>query len=104
MLDSAVRCVDPFVKVKGRWIVRRLAPDCSRIDLSTLPQERDERILLEAMGFELANIHLGTRDSARSVLADLRKRSPGWLLAAAQNMAEAVHKDWRLWRDKHHLA
>jgi hypothetical protein len=31
VLDRAVRCRDPFVRLQRRWIVRRLAPDCSRI-------------------------------------------------------------------------
>ena len=31
ILDCAVRCRDPFVHLQKRWIVRRLAPDCSRI-------------------------------------------------------------------------
>ncbi|MBI3666646.1 MAG: DUF2252 family protein, partial [Acidobacteria bacterium] len=34
-LDRACRCPDPFVRLKGRWIVRRLAPDCSRIELAS---------------------------------------------------------------------
>src|SRR5450755_1417956 len=61
ILDTSVRCPDPFVRLKGRWIVRRLAPDCSRIELSALPKERDEMRLLHAMGFETANVHLGSR-------------------------------------------
>jgi hypothetical protein len=101
MLDSAVRCADPFVAVKGSWVARRLAPDCSRIDLSTLPQERDERILLSAMGFELANIHLGSKGVAPAILADLKKRSKDgdWLADAARDMADAVNKDWHAWKD-----
>ena len=52
-----VRCRDPFVRLQKRWIVRRLAPDCSRIELSALPKERDETRLLRAMGWETANVH-----------------------------------------------
>ena len=51
LLDSSVRCRDPFVHLERRWIVRRLAPDCSRIELSALPKERDEIRLLHAMGW-----------------------------------------------------
>ena len=46
ILDRSVRGKDPFVHFAKRWIVRRLAPDCSRIELSALPKERDERRLL----------------------------------------------------------
>lgn len=42
LLDQAVRCRDPFVHLQGSWLVRRLSPYCSRIDLPSLPQKRDE--------------------------------------------------------------
>ena len=29
MLDQAVRCRDPFVRIEGSWLVRRLSPYCS---------------------------------------------------------------------------
>jgi uncharacterized protein (DUF2252 family) len=97
MLDRAVRCCDPFVKLKGRWIVRRLAPDCSRIELASLPAERDEIRLLHAMGFETANVHLGTA-KPKTILQDLKKRQKNWLHEAAHNMAGAVTADWEDWR------
>src|SRR5580700_3020755 len=83
VLDTAVRCCDPYVKLKGKWIVRRLAPDCSRIELSELPQERSEKVLLHAMGFETANVHLGSK-KARAIQGDLAKRASGWLAKAAE--------------------
>ncbi len=97
ILDRSVRCPDPWVRLKGSWIVRRLAPDCSRIELSALPKERDEIRLLEAMGWETANIHLGTAKS-RAILKDLRKRPHGWLYGAAGQMVDAVTADFERWR------
>jgi hypothetical protein len=96
-LDSAVRCPDPFVRVTRRWIVRRLAPDCSRIELSALPQQRDEQRLLYAMGFETANVHLGSI-APRALAADLKKRGPGWLYQAARRMEKAVTADFTEFR------
>jgi uncharacterized protein (DUF2252 family) len=93
ILDRSVRCLDPFVRLQRRWIVRRLAPDCSRIELSALPKQRDELRLLHAMGFETANVHLGTQ-KARVLGADLIKRPRGWLLQAAHNMQKAVLADF----------
>jgi hypothetical protein len=93
ILDKAVRCRDPFVKVRQKWIVRRLAPDCSRIELYALPKDRDEIRLLHAMGWETANVHLGSR-KPRVLLADLNKRPQGWLLHAARNMEKAVLADF----------
>ena len=93
-IDRAVRCPDPFVHLRKRWIVRRLAPDCSRIELSALPKERDVVHLLEAMGWETANIHLGTA-KPRVLLRDLDKRPAGWLFKAANRMRKAVLEDFR---------
>ncbi len=87
-----MRCRDPFVRLQKRWIVRRLAPDCSRIELCALPKERDEMRLLHAMGLETANVHLGSV-KPRVLNADLRKRPAGWLYRAARAMEDAVQAD-----------
>ncbi len=97
MLDSAVRSRDPFVRLQKRWIVRRLAPDCSRIELAALPRERDELHLLHAMGWETANIHLGSA-KAGTLKKDLDKRPAGWLKAAARKMEKAVLADFKEYR------
>jgi hypothetical protein len=93
ILNHSVRCPDPFVRLQKRWIVRRLAPDCSRIELSALPKERDELRLLYAMGWETANVHLGSA-KPQTLLADLRKRPAAWLLDAARKMEKAVRADF----------
>jgi hypothetical protein len=98
LLDHAVRCPDPFVAERHGWIVRRLAPDCSRIELAGLAPERDEAKLLADMGAETANVHMATPAAIQEVCADLAKRPNGWLLAAAAKMEEAVKADWKAWR------
>jgi uncharacterized protein (DUF2252 family) len=97
-LDRSVRDIDPFVRLRGSWIVRRLAPDCSRVELASMPKERDETRLLRAMGFETANVHLGTPGAAKAIQRDLAKRSAEWLHEAATAMVKATTKDWREWR------
>jgi hypothetical protein len=97
IITRAVRVPDPFVRVCGRWIVRRLAPHCTRIELDALPKGRDEKRLLHAMGFETANIHLGTANARKRILRDLSKRKAGWLASAARTMAITVQADWRAW-------
>lgn len=97
ILDRSIRNRDPYVRLKGRWIVRRLAPDCTRIELSALPAQRDEIRLLHAIGWETANVHLGTL-GARAIRRDLAGRSPNWLFRAAERMAQAVIEDWEVWR------
>lgn len=96
ILDHSIRCPDPFVRLKGKWIVRRLAPDCSRIELSSLPESSDGYHLLHAMGFETANVHLGSAN-ASDLHADLRKRDANWLHHAAREMASQVRDDWERW-------
>ena len=41
LFQRAIRVPDPFFAIRNGWIVRRLAPDCSRIELVDLPKERD---------------------------------------------------------------
>ena len=97
VLDRSIRCLDPFVRMRGKWILRRLAPDCSRIELADLPKERDEALLLYCMGWETANVHLGSA-KARSLLSDLKNRPSAWLHDAAASMVKAVMQDWEDWR------
>ncbi|HVM59563.1 MAG TPA: DUF2252 family protein [Verrucomicrobiae bacterium] len=97
-LDQAVRCRDPYVRLQGRWIIRRLAPDCSRVELASLPNRRDESRLLYEMGWETANVHLGSKKAVRKILADLRKRPANWLRHAAEAMARATTADWNEWK------
>jgi uncharacterized protein (DUF2252 family) len=98
LIARAVRVPDPFLSVHGKWLIRRLAPDSSRIELASLPRNRDEDRLLWMMGWETANMHLGTPAQRQPILADLRRRGTRWLSPAAHCMAELVERDWRKWR------
>ena len=97
ILKRAIRALDPCVSLRRQWLLRRLAPHCSRIELDSLPKARDERKLLHAMGWETANIHLGTPGAAHKVEADLRKRPPHWLRKATGAMTKATLADWKAW-------
>jgi uncharacterized protein (DUF2252 family) len=98
IIGRAVRVPDPFVRPYGNWLLRRLAPDCSRIELASLPEQKDEEQLLYSMGWETANVHLGSKDSIRAIEKDLKKRRAKWLHFAAKQMAKAVRRDWGKWR------
>jgi Uncharacterized protein conserved in bacteria (DUF2252) len=97
-LTKSIRSRDPFVHLRGRWIVRRLAPDCARVELAALPKERDESRLLFEMGFETANVHCGSHAAVKSIVRDLRGRGAHWLHEAACAMRKATLKDWDDWR------
>jgi hypothetical protein len=98
ILSTAVRTPDPFLVVNDGWVLRRLSPYCSRIELSELPRGHDEEKLLRAMGRELANVHFGTRRAVAAVRRDLPQRKPKWLRQAAEVMVEATLKDWKQWQ------
>jgi Uncharacterized protein conserved in bacteria (DUF2252) len=99
LIDRAVRVKDPFVRFHGHWLVRRLAPDCSRIELASLPRERDETRLLYDMGWESANMHFGSPKAITKVKQDLGARRGNWLHKASKSMAKATLKDWQHWRE-----
>jgi hypothetical protein len=98
ILSTAVRTPDPFLAVKSGWVLRRLSPYCSRIELAQLPRSHDREKMLRAMGRALANVHLGTGRAVAAVRRDLQQRKSKWLHQAAQLMAEATLKDWKEWR------
>ncbi len=100
IINRAVRCPDPFVQLRGRWIVRRLGPHCSRIELASLRGPTTELRLLHAMGWETANIHLGTPSARKLILRSIEKQKGKWLHHAAEKMLQAVRSDWEEWRKK----
>jgi hypothetical protein len=97
-ISSAVRSPDPFQVIQGSWLIRRLSPDSNPIDIQTLPKHSDEQMILQAMGAEAANVHLGTKRQATRVLKDLSKRKANWLRESANHMAAAVEKDWKRYK------
>ncbi|HEY3973064.1 MAG TPA: DUF2252 family protein [Candidatus Sulfotelmatobacter sp.] len=98
IITRAIRCLDPFVQLRGRWIVRRLSPHCSRIELAALRAPGKELRLLRAMGWETANIHLGSKTARKSILQHLQKQKARWLHKATEQMLKVVREDWKIWR------
>jgi len=96
----AVRAQDPFLRAQGAWILRRLSPYCSRIELRQIPRWRDEEKLLWTMGYEVANVHLGTRGASARIRADLPRHKPKWLRQSAETMAQATLADWKKWKKR----
>jgi hypothetical protein len=98
ILGRAVRSHDPFVQVRDSWLIRRLSPHCCRIEMNELPKNREEYRLLQAMGWETANIHFGNHVIAGGIKRDLAKREASWLRDAAKAMAKATACDWKDWK------
>ena len=101
LLSCAGRSPDPTVAVHGRWIVRRLAPDSSRIELGDLPKQKkasrreQQAVLLSCMGQELANLHLASQFALPAVHAHLAARSADWLQDAASVMTRVTTEDFQ---------
>jgi hypothetical protein len=92
------------VRIEGRWLVLRLSPYCSRIELTSLPRKRDEGKLLYAMGWETANVHLGSHKMIPAIQKDLATRKTKWLRGAAEQMMSVTISDWRdLQKDNHSI-
>jgi hypothetical protein len=98
IMDSAVRDPDPYVGVRGNWVVRSLAPNRTKIELGELTHKGDELRLLYSMGYETANVHLGTRGAADAILKDLGQRNNSWLVDAARTMTKSVQSDQSAWQ------
>ena len=99
ILANAVRSPDPFLVIRDRWVVRRLSPDYSRIDLTQL-SESGLDMILNAMGWETSNIHLGSgNDRAKEIRKDLKDRDKDWLVTAAEAMHEATLDDFYDWQE-----
>ena len=98
LMSRAVRSPDPFVTLESGWLLRRIGPHCSRIELADFPKQSDELRILRAMGRETANVHLATPGVIPAVRRDLKRSGAKWLRSAASTMADAVLKDWKDWR------
>jgi hypothetical protein len=103
LLQRAVRTPDPWLQVHDRWLVRQLAPDAFKIELPA--SKEDSRLifapaLLRAMGFETANVHLGSRNPSDLQMAmDRLRRDLGedWLTIATGRMDNVTRKDHLAW-------
>jgi uncharacterized protein DUF2252 len=92
------RAPDPFLDVEGKWIIRRLAPDSRKIELSEDATTRLKSYLLQAMAFDLASIHAAGSAGIDALRRDLKKRPRGWLFNAAKIASDSVRKDYEEWR------
>jgi len=100
LVDTAVRVPDPGLRLRRRWVIRRMAPHCARIELADLPDRRSDDRLLRSMGYETANIHLGTKGARRLIARELDRLHPRWLHRLTARLVEATERDWRAWRSR----
>jgi len=103
LLQRAIRDPDPYFQTHDRWLLRQLAPDAVKIELGALPDKNRDKMelaLFQAMGWETANIHLGSRSPkglTTSLDAVATSEGVDWLTKAATDMAEITKRDQDEW-------
>jgi hypothetical protein len=96
--NGKYRAPDPFLDAHDKFIFRRIAADSRKIEL--VDAAGSIRInVLQAMGFDLASIHVAGSSEPAALRADLKRRPRGWLNAAAKTAVAAVKRDFEEWRN-----
>jgi Uncharacterized protein conserved in bacteria (DUF2252) len=99
------RAIDPWYRIvmpearlrRDEIVVRRLSPNNRKIEAEDDGPALLSQQMLQAMGLELANVHLGTGDNHDAIQRDLDGRHAGWLAASAESMAAAIHREHAAW-------
>jgi hypothetical protein len=91
------RSPDPWLRLHGAVIVRRLSPNSRKIELEELPK-RGRLRLFKAMARDIAAVHAADEARIAAVRADLGGRGRRWLREAARAVAEATERDWKDWK------
>ncbi len=101
---SATRAEDPAYEILPDWVVRAVTPDAAKVELKqfsgAIDQAKSTETLLQAMGWEIANIHLGSLSAKKlqTRLAALAQADDEWLHTAAKAMRQATEADWNDYR------
>ena len=105
--NSPHRSPDPWLRMNGRYIFRRLAADARKVDLAqnadtdtSSAKEANALKLLRAMGFDVGAIHATEVSQAEAITQDLDTRNPSWLHTAAKTAVHWVEEDYESWREQ----
>ncbi|MCK8783666.1 DUF2252 domain-containing protein [Roseomonas sp. NAR14] len=100
LAGSASRAPDPHLGVRGRYVIRRLAPDARKLDLGDDSQFPPDE-MLRAMGLDLGALHAGLQPGSTRIPDDLAaraRRDADWLRDASRTAAEWVTQDFHAWK------
>lgn len=97
MAHGAYRSPDPSLNYTDDYVVRRLAPNNSKLDFEKINAARRGK-LFSAMGAELAAIHVA-EGGALAVKTELEAMKSGWLKHAAKRVARWTHDEWKEYVD-----
>jgi len=93
------RASDPWYQLTAEnVIVRRLSPNARKIEIDKKRKVLLEDEMLEAMGRELANVHLGVADRSAPIQQDLDARGDRWLIRATEKASDATKREFKEWK------
>lgn len=95
IMGGRYRSPDPWIRIGDGIATRRLSPNNRKIEAASSDIRLEGPRMLRAMGFELANVHLGTDADAATIKRDLTSRKSGWLAASADQAAKLVLADYK---------
>ncbi len=95
------RSSDPFLTAHDGFIVRRIAADSSKIDLSSIDARAYNSDLVAAMGRDLASIHIADSDQQSAIADHFHENGRDWLLEAAKAAAAMARADFTEWCEHH---
>jgi hypothetical protein len=96
--DGRHRARDPWYRLSGDLVLRRLSPNNRKIGAETEGAALLLADMLRAMGLELANVHLGAGDARDRIRRDLAARKGDWLGEHARRAAAAVTREFDDWK------
>lgn len=92
------RAPDPWFRLHGGMLVRRLGPDSRKLEGSDLQGALGTQ-LLQAMGLELGSLHAATPGAARRIPREADATVPGRLAGLAAALAAETRTTWQRNRD-----
>lgn len=98
LAEGRYRSPDPFLDIRSGYMIRRIAPDSEKIDLTDGDAAAFGCDVLAAMGGDLAAIHLSGNTDSAALQADLRLRKKTWLDVSAELAAQEVSADFEKWQ------
>jgi hypothetical protein len=105
IINKSIRSHDPYVRMENNWLIRPIAAHCGRIDLDEIDADHpmavrktEQMKLLHAMGFETANVHLGSVP-AKELVSAAKKFSVDDLRRGTKQMLAAIKADCDVWRN-----
>jgi Uncharacterized protein conserved in bacteria (DUF2252) len=99
LANGRYRGIDPWYRIvmPEGIVVRRLSPNNRKIEAEDDVEALLSRPMLQAMGLELANTHLGVADARAAIEKDLPRRDGGWLAENVEKMAAVIRREQAEW-------